>query len=131
MPPNVLASLAAAISAAVATLFVTPYLTRRAKAWGFVARPTDDRWHKSTTPLLGGVGIAAGVATGVCGAFLMKGAVAFTAIYIAAVPALMLIIGVIDDKLRLRPRTKLLLQCVGAVTSVLVLPDSLTQTPMG
>ena len=35
----------------------TPLIRRVALAYGYVNRPTEDRWHQSATPVFGGVGI--------------------------------------------------------------------------
>jgi UDP-GlcNAc:undecaprenyl-phosphate GlcNAc-1-phosphate transferase len=38
-------------------LALTPVVRALARRWGFVAKPKSDRWHKSTTAMMGGVGI--------------------------------------------------------------------------
>ena len=38
-------------------VIITPLVRRMALAYGYVVYPTQDRWHQSPTPALGGVGI--------------------------------------------------------------------------
>src|SRR5262249_38750705 len=56
-----------AAAAAIWVLLRTPLATRLGAA------PREDRWHRSTTPMLGGIGIFIGIVAG-CGAALASGA---------------------------------------------------------
>jgi UDP-GlcNAc:undecaprenyl-phosphate/decaprenyl-phosphate GlcNAc-1-phosphate transferase len=70
-----------------------------------VAHPRDDRWHRSTVPLLGGVAIAVSLAVG----SIVTGIVSSIAVPLAA--ALVICgVGLVDDFLTLRPATKLIAQ---------------------
>lgn len=72
---------------------------------GVVAHPRNDRWHRQTVPLLGGVGIAlatlvGAVLTGVAAQMVVPVAAAF----------LIFVVGLVDDLLTLKPATKLIAQ---------------------
>src|SRR6266446_4420579 len=76
-----------AIAAFGGSLGLVPICRTVATRLGFVASPRDDRWHRRPTALLGGVGIALPV--------LLAGASA------------MLVVGLADDLLTLKPYSKL------------------------
>jgi UDP-GlcNAc:undecaprenyl-phosphate GlcNAc-1-phosphate transferase len=42
------------------TLLLVPAVRRLATRWGCVVRPTEARWHRRSTPTLGGVAVFAG-----------------------------------------------------------------------
>jgi len=92
--------------ALLVTLSVTPLVIRLAHAYGWVALPKEDRWHTQPTALMGGVGIAAGTFAGWLfldiPAWLFMGA------------ALLFAAGVLDDRIELKPLTKLIIQVVAA-----------------
>jgi len=72
---------------------------------GVVAHPRNDRWHRQTVPLLGGVGIAlatllGSLVTGVATAMIVPVAAAF----------LIFVVGLVDDLITLKPATKLIAQ---------------------
>jgi UDP-GlcNAc:undecaprenyl-phosphate GlcNAc-1-phosphate transferase len=76
---------------------------------GLVAHPRNDRWHRSSVPLLGGVAIAL--------ATLIVAVATGTAVELAAPLAAAMFIsaaGLADDALNLKPATKLLAQIVVA-----------------
>jgi UDP-GlcNAc:undecaprenyl-phosphate GlcNAc-1-phosphate transferase len=80
---------------------------------GMVAHPRDDRWHRTTVPLLGGVAIAVSVAAGA----VMTGVA--TSITVPLLAGLVICaFGLVDDYLSLRPATKLIAQI--SVASALV-----------
>lgn len=92
--------------ALLVTLALTPFVIRIAHAKGWVAHPKEDRWHTQPTALMGGVGIAAGTFAGwffldVPGWLFLGAALLFAA-------------GVIDDRIELKPLTKLIIQVVAA-----------------
>src|SRR6266446_2076998 len=102
-------------------LLLTPLVRRRARRWGFVARPKVDRWHKNPTAMMGGVAMW----------------LAVVVTYIALVPHtgqgwvvagsanIQFLVGLVDDWLHVKPYQKLIGQVIGAAIVVnygLVLP---------
>lgn len=79
---------------------------RIAPRLGVVAHPANDRWHRSTVPLLGGVAVALPV---VAALVLLPGPTTERAVLLAG-PSLMLLVGLADDVRPLSPRWKLLPQ---------------------
>ena len=100
----------------VLAVALVPLCRRLAYRIGLVAHPREDRWHRTSIPMLGGIAIglgtfAASFITGIAGAvavFLASAVVIFVA-------------GLVDDVLSLKPSTKLIIQL--AVASVLVAFD--------
>ena len=93
------------VLAFVLSLVIVPLCRVVATRLGFVARPRDDRWHRGTVALFGGVGIAIvlfGVAA-VFGIVRAQPVLVFTA-------ALMFGTGFVDDILSIKPATKLIAQ---------------------
>jgi UDP-GlcNAc:undecaprenyl-phosphate GlcNAc-1-phosphate transferase len=90
------------------SLLATWALLRSPLAGRLVAAPRGDRWHQRATPLLGGLGIAAGFAVGL-GAAVALGAAPATRelLGIACGSALLVVAGVVDDLWRLNPIAKL------------------------
>ena len=70
-----------------------------------VAHPVDDRWHRRTVPLLGGVAIFAAV---VLGLLILPGAPAPPALVGCA--AVLFVLGLVDDVKDLSAATKLVVQ---------------------
>jgi UDP-GlcNAc:undecaprenyl-phosphate/decaprenyl-phosphate GlcNAc-1-phosphate transferase len=75
-----------------------------------VANPRQDRWHKSPTPLLGGIAIYA-ACTSVIVLFVRLDA---RIVGLLAGGALLFLTGLVDDFRRLRPHTKLIAQIIAA-----------------
>ncbi len=96
------------------SLLATPLVRALARRYGFIARPTGDRWHRRPTALLGGIAVC--VATTVAAVALLPGLPAVAAVGGAALA--MFVVGLIDDVVRLRPATKLTLQIVVASAAV-------------
>jgi UDP-GlcNAc:undecaprenyl-phosphate GlcNAc-1-phosphate transferase len=99
------------------SLAITPLVRRAAHAIGLVAAPRPDRWHQKPTAMLGGVAVYIG--------FLIGGAPALWLGLSGIVPerklvgifgaaTVMFIAGLVDDKVKLRPASKLILQTVAA-----------------
>src|SRR4051812_27863363 len=89
------------------SVVLTPLCRRTAQRLGYVARPSDDRWHRRPTALLGGVSIAA--ATLGLGATLgLSGPVGVLLLSGLAIG----VFGLIDDVLALKASTKLIAQIV-------------------
>jgi len=104
------------VSSLVISLILTAIVRRFAIRYGFVAQPQQDRWHKTPTALLGGIGIFL--------AFLLP-----LLFFVGGHPALQLILfgaflicgmGLIDDFIHLQPYTKLIGQIVVACVFVAV-----------
>src|SRR5262249_3023342 len=114
-PVSTLAAIAALpVTAATILLLLRTPLARR-----LVALPSSDRWHESPTPLLGGIGIFAGLFAGL---WLASAAGAFAPtralLGICAGCALLFAAGLADDLWSLRPLAKLAVQVAAAVIVV-------------
>ena len=94
------------------TILVLAALRSSPLARRLVAVPSSDRWHEQSTPLLGGIGIFAGLSAGL---WLAAAAGAFhptkALVGVYGGVALLFVAGVADDLYRLRPLVKLGLQC--------------------
>jgi len=82
---------------------------------GFVAAPRSDRWHRKPTPLLGGAAIYSSFVLG----YLVFTPTLATAYPILAAGTLLFITGIVDDVLRIKPHTKLVIQFITSATLVL------------
>jgi UDP-GlcNAc:undecaprenyl-phosphate GlcNAc-1-phosphate transferase len=96
-----------------ASLVLTPVCRLAAERLGQVARPTEDRWHRRSTALFGGVAIA--VVTVVAGLTISDLDQLATLIVCAVLIA---VFGFVDDILGLKPSTKLVAQIT--VASILL-----------
>jgi len=105
-------------------LLCTPLARALAFRVGAVARPTNDRWHKEPTALLGGVAMLVATAAGIAAATLIVGgrwtdvpstAVSRPALAVGLSAALMFVVGLVDDIAHLRAQTKFLFQLLGGV----------------
>jgi len=92
---------------------VTPLVIVAARRWGWVAQPTEDRWHKKTTALMGGTALYIGVAAAVLLLAGLQISLAF-----AAAASLMFISGLVDDRLTISPAFKVVLQLAAAIIFV-------------
>jgi UDP-GlcNAc:undecaprenyl-phosphate GlcNAc-1-phosphate transferase len=108
------------------TVVCVPLVSRAARALGFYAFPTYDRWHKEAVPNIGGVAMLVPL--------LIVMAIAgmdpeLTAVAVAA--TLMFGVGFVDDLRRVGPSTKLVGQMlVAAVFLMLSPPITLTGQPI-
>ena len=85
---------------------------RVARRTQVVAHPSEDRWHRESVPLLGGVAIMLGVAVvGTSMGMARFGPLLFLAVAMG-------VIGLVDDVMTLRPQTKLAAQIVVAVVLI-------------
>jgi UDP-GlcNAc:undecaprenyl-phosphate/decaprenyl-phosphate GlcNAc-1-phosphate transferase len=112
-------STVAAVTALPAAALAIWTLLRTPVARRLVASPSPDRWHETPTPIVGGIGMFAGLSTGLwlaiaVGAVDLTGALA--GIYGGI--ALLFVAGLVDDLYSLRPAAKLAAQ-VGAAVLVL------------
>ena len=104
-------------TAAFAASFAVLWLLLRSSVGArLVAVPTDARWHKQPTPLLGGVGIFAGFVAGV-GLALVAGIIDWSGELggILAGVAIVFLAGLVDDLWHLSPAAKLFAQFAAAV----------------
>lgn len=114
------------LAALIASLAITPLVRFGARRIGWIAPPSADRWHRKPTALFGGVAIYAALGVGLWAAFaLWTGDIASPipefgskgwGIVVSA--SIMFVLGLIDDRLRLRPTTKLIVQGVAGATLV-------------
>ncbi len=106
----------AAVAAFPITAAVVWMLLRSPLAGRVIAAPSVSRWHERPTPLLGGIGIFAGLSAGLwlaaaAGAFPVTESLA--GIYGGI--ALLFVAGLVDDVRALPPVAKLAAQCGAAV----------------
>jgi UDP-GlcNAc:undecaprenyl-phosphate GlcNAc-1-phosphate transferase len=114
VPPDLMSSaIVPAITGFVIALILLPLCRVVAFRSGIVSHPRNDRWHRQTVPLLGGVGIALPMLAGA----VITGAAAQMAVPLIAA-FLVFIVGLVDDVLALKPATKLIAQI--ALASLLV-----------
>jgi UDP-GlcNAc:undecaprenyl-phosphate GlcNAc-1-phosphate transferase len=109
----------AALAALPASLLTIGLLLRAPVAQRVVAAPSADRWHRHDTPLVGGVGIFAGLLAGV-GLGVATGSVHATHALLGIVGGctILFVAGLIDDLYTLSPIAKLAAQ-FGAAALVL------------
>ena len=108
-----------------ATLLLTPGVRAAARKLGFVARPSDDRWHSKPTALMGGIGIYLGSVAGIGAGVLLLAGRGGTgsmglrpALGIGIASTIMFLSGLADDRWRFRPSTKVVLQLLAAAVLV-------------
>ena len=95
--------------AAVVSLAAAAAVRRLAVRRGAVVPPRQDRWHRSPTPTLGGLAIAAGALTVLATHFS-----SWESIILIAVAVAMLAVGWLDDHFRLSPLAKLVASLAAA-----------------
>ena len=113
LTPSVISVLQPGLIGLLLALILIPICRVIAFRSGVVAHPRNDRWHRQTVPLLGGVGIALPV---IGGAMLMGAASQLVVPLVAAFAVFA--VGLVDDVLALKPATKLIAQI--ALASLLV-----------
>ena len=94
-------------------LVLTPFCRWAALRWGYVAHPTQDRWHRKPTALLGGVAVFLAVVV----PFAILQPVREIWVLLAS-GGFIFAVGLTDDLVSLKPSTKLVAQIV--VASALV-----------
>ena len=94
-------------------LILVPAVRALALRSNWIAQPKSDRWHNRPTALMGGVAIwgavAAGTSMAIAGGFCGRE----WAVLIAA--SMLCVLGAIDDRIHIKPATKLIAQVVAAV----------------
>lgn len=102
-------AVAAAAAAFGLVAGLTPLVIRVARARGWVANPSADRWHSTPTALMGGIALFLGFAVTV---LFMVPVGRYRLVFVAAV--LMFTAGFVDDRIGLKPLLKLLVQFAAA-----------------
>ncbi|MGH9664164.1 MAG: hypothetical protein ACRD9L_07060, partial [Bryobacteraceae bacterium] len=97
------------LGTALASSAMTFLLIRLSTKLALVAKVRRDRWHRTATPNTGGVAI---VVSCVLAGSLVRLANPYG--LILALGAALAVFGVIDDRVQLRPLTKLAVQAAGA-----------------
>ncbi len=98
------------VIAGAISIALTPALKRAAVALGAVARPSNDRWNRRQVPLLGGVAIYVAVLSAV----LLVGSIDSAVGWVLACGTVMMLVGLLDDFINLKPSTKLMAQLLVA-----------------
>jgi UDP-GlcNAc:undecaprenyl-phosphate/decaprenyl-phosphate GlcNAc-1-phosphate transferase len=108
-------------AAFLAALALTPVIRAVARSAGLIAAPSKDRWHAKPTALLGGAAVYGGFLVGIAVALLAVGdastmweTLGRPGLGILLGSSLMFLVGLADDRLRLRPSTKLIFQGLAA-----------------
>jgi UDP-GlcNAc:undecaprenyl-phosphate GlcNAc-1-phosphate transferase len=105
MVRSTLAAILPFVAGFVLAVTLVPLSRLLAFRTGIVAHPRNDRWHRGTVPLLGGVAMAG--ATFLGAVFL---GVAPTMMVPLSAAMAMFAVGLVDDALALKPTTKLIAQ---------------------
>jgi UDP-GlcNAc:undecaprenyl-phosphate/decaprenyl-phosphate GlcNAc-1-phosphate transferase len=113
-------SVAASLLAFPVAATVIYVLLRSPAARRFVSTPRSDRWHQSTTPYFGGIGIFVGLAVGTLAALAAGAALTHheEVLGILAGCSVLFVAGLLDDAISLPPAAKLAAQ-IGAAAIVL------------
>lgn len=108
------------LAALCLTAGVIPFVRKWAMAANLVAKPSEERWHKNPTPLLGGVaiGMVLWVIFGALWALGWMGEESGRMLGLMLITTAMALVGLWDDKKHLAPQTKLLFQIILASTVV-------------
>jgi len=103
--------------ALIASLSFTALVRAIARKVGLVAKPRADRWHKKPTALFGGVGVFAAFSL----TLLVRGHAAHTngTTLLGLCASGMFLVGLVDDRIQLKPYTKLVAQIVCATAFTL------------
>jgi UDP-GlcNAc:undecaprenyl-phosphate/decaprenyl-phosphate GlcNAc-1-phosphate transferase len=126
--------LAAAAVATIASLALGALVRRTAPTIGAVVPPRSDRWHRTPTPTMGGIAIAAATACGF--SLVLRQPEVFAAFAtwapVAGAAGAMFVVGVLDDRLQLSPLAKLVASLAIGASLVFALagrdPDSALPT---
>lgn len=100
----------------VLAMALVPLCRRLAFRLGLVAHPREDRWHRTSIPMLGGIAI--GLAT--FAASFITGIATELSVFLGSAMVIF-VAGLVDDVMALRPSTKLIVQL--ATASVMVAFD--------
>lgn len=104
----------------LAALLLTPLVARLARATSYLDHPDPRKHHPEPTPLLGGVAVAAALVVGPALARSLFGAeAAWPRAGVLFGAALSLVLGLVDDRMPMRPLGKLAGQIAAATTLIL------------
>jgi UDP-GlcNAc:undecaprenyl-phosphate GlcNAc-1-phosphate transferase len=103
----------AGVVAFLGTVCTTPAVIRLAHRRQWVAHPKADRWHRQPTALMGGMAIYAGA--GLCLLALTLFQLPWS-VWLGA--TVMFVTGLVDDRMTIRPGTKLAAQVIAALILV-------------
>jgi UDP-GlcNAc:undecaprenyl-phosphate GlcNAc-1-phosphate transferase len=106
-PRHVVFFLGALIASAILTALVKPIATKA----DLVSRPRNDRWARTVIPLGGGVAMFAVIAAGF---LLVRGKEWLESLDLVAALGAIFFLGLTDDRLRLSPPVKLVVQTAAA-----------------
>lgn len=108
------------IVAATATLLITPLVRRLAIRFGVVDRPGERKIHRAPMPLLGGLALAAGFSAGCALAYNLDAVRVFGTPFagLAGGAAMMVLLGIYDDRYGADAKLKLSVQTVAAALVV-------------
>ena len=95
-------------TALLAALVLTPAVLRLSRWRGWIARPSQDRWHDTPVALMGGIAIAVAVFVGIAA----TGAWSAYAGPVWVGAALIFVAGLADDRWDVPPEAKLVVQIV-------------------
>ncbi|WP_158705092.1 hypothetical protein [Salinibacter altiplanensis] len=101
------------LAALLATAVLTPLVIRAAHTFGWVDRPSDDRWHERPTALMGGIALFGGISVG-----LLWSAPGAAVLPFWGGAALLFAMGLVDDLWHVPPSGKLTVQ--GAAAGLLL-----------
>jgi len=99
------------VTTAIVTAALVTWTIRICRRKGWLARPREDRWHKTTPCFFGGVPVWVGFIASSCVFIPFSNHLAWK---IIGISSLMFGLGLADDIWHLRPRTKLLAQVAAA-----------------
>jgi len=102
--------------ATIVTYLLTPFVKVLAVRLGYLDHPKDNKVHAHPTPLLGGVAIAAGFIIAVLTKSQIIALPPVQAMLLGAL--ILLVIGLIDDKMGMMPNFKLLGQFLAAMVVI-------------
>jgi len=101
--------------ALVLALLLTPVVRGQALRRGWVCHPRADRWSKRTVALMGGVAIVAAMTLASCSVAMRFDA---RALALLGSSLMMFVVGAVDDRISIKPHTKLVSQVVAAAVLV-------------
>lgn len=106
--PGIRSFIVVFIVALTVTAISIPWLRRRAIAMGFVDAPDRNKVHDAPVPLMGGVAIVAGAILATL--LILRGRIPPQVMGAVLAGALVAMIGLIDDRLQVSPRLRLVVQ---------------------
>jgi UDP-GlcNAc:undecaprenyl-phosphate GlcNAc-1-phosphate transferase len=108
--------LEAFITTTVVSYLITPMVRAIALKAGYMDHPKDNKVHAHPTALLGGLAIYAAFLAGIFTAFKFTHDIHISAILVGS--TLLLVVGLIDDRMGMMPEVKLLAQFLAAMVVI-------------